>query len=122
MQDWITVRGSALTTIVKQPEDQYPDLSMYQDLVVIQEVSDLTGGTSATTQMTYETAPTKDDVLFDKIDATAQFIMALGVTRVVLRYSAVSLPISRYVRWKLTGGTGTPPWSVTFRVWLSPNL
>jgi len=83
------------------------------------EVSD----TSGTPLMQFETSPTKDDNLFVNMDAAA-FTPAVGVmTPKIYRYSSATVPLARFVRWKIPSSSpGANPWSITFRIWLSPNL
>jgi hypothetical protein len=119
LQDWITVRGNTTGTIVRQQEDDYVDLAPFQDFVAYIEVSD----TSGTPLMQFETSPTKDDNLFVNMDAAA-FTPTVGVmTPRIYRYSSANVPLARFVRWKVPSASpGAGVWSLTFRIWLSPNL
>ena len=118
LSEWNTVRGAASTTTVTQQEKHYADLLHFQDVVIFMETSDVSG----TPLINFQTSPTKDDILFQLIDAAASFVPTVSpaVTTKVLRYSAVTVPLARYVRWKFMSGVAA--WSCTFRVWLSPNL
>lgn len=84
-------------------------------MVAFIEVTDVAGNPN----MKLETSPTRDDVLFQNMDA-ATFVPSVGVTTKIYRYSSATVPLARFVRWKITG-SATAPWSVTFRIWLSPN-
>jgi hypothetical protein len=117
LQDWNTVRGNFTTVTVTQQESDYADLAPFQDVVVFIEVADVAG----TPTIQIQTSPTKDDVLFQSMDATASFNPSVGVATKVLRYSSVTVPLARYLRWKFTTASSAP-WSCTFRIWLSPNL
>jgi hypothetical protein len=117
LQEWNTVRGNLTTTTVTQQEHHYADLLHFQDVSLYMETSDMSGSPT----ITFQTSPTRDDNLFQAMDATGTFIPAVGVTVRTLRYSNVSVPLARFVRWKFTGSTAAP-WSCTFRIWLSPNL
>lgn len=115
LQDWVTVRGSTSGTVVTQPVSGYADLAPYQDVVAFLEVSDVSG----TPAMKFETAPTDDDNLFQNMDGST-FAPSVGVTTKIYRYSAATVPLARFMRWKVPSAAGA--WSLTFRVWLSPNL
>jgi hypothetical protein len=115
-QDWVTARGSAAGTTVTQQESEYVDLGPYQDAVAFIEVSDVSGSPN----LEFQTSPTRDDNLFKQIDGAVSFVPSVAVTTKVMRYSAVSVPLARFFRWKVTTAAGA--WSLTFRIWLSPNL
>jgi len=116
-QDWNTVRGSVAGTVVTMQESDYVDLMPFQDVVAFLEVSEIFNGIN----IRFETSPTKDDNLFQLIDASVAFAPTVGVATKVMRYSAVAVPLARFFRWKFSGGA-TGAWSCTFRLWLSPNL
>lgn len=117
LQEWTTVRGNAATTTVTQQEHHYADLVHFQDVSVYLECSDVSGNPT----ISFMTSPTRDDNLFQPVDATGTFVPVAGSVMVrILRYANCAVPLARFLRWKFTGGTGA--WSCTFRVWLSPNL
>lgn len=113
LQDWITIRGGAAGEVT-QAEDMYADLSPYGDVVAFMEVSDFTAGTIGY----HETSPTKDNQFFSPMHATA-IAPAVGVTTYIYRYSTATLPLARWVRWRFSHPTTA--WTITFRIWLSPN-
>ena len=111
LQDWITVRGGVAT--MSQAESGWLDLSDYQDAVFWLEAKEALGSPT----LYIQTAPTKDESLFSNIQS--QLIAATGglYTLKVLMATA-NLPISRWVRWSITG---TATWDSTFRVLVAAN-
>jgi hypothetical protein len=43
--------------------------------------------------------------------------MSVGVTTTTLNAASVTVPLARYLRWRINGGAGV--WAVHFRVWVS---
>ncbi len=117
LQDWVTIRGNATTTTVTQQETDYVDLAAYQDVVVWFECSDAANGP----RFEIQTSPTKDDSLFVVVDTSAAFAAAVGVTTKILRYSAVTCPLARFLRWKVVSSSFAGS-VCSFRIWLSANL
>jgi hypothetical protein len=111
MQDWVTVRGAAAATIVLQPETDYLDISAFQDFASYVEVSEIVA--AATVKL--QTAPLKEEGYFTDLVT----VPATGVTRDVVRYSAVTTPPARWLRWKCSSGSAS--WSITFRIHLNAN-
>lgn len=114
LQDWITIRGIDDKEVV-QSEDTYADLGPYGDVVAFVEVSDIT----ASTELYLETSPTKDNALFKAMHSSA-LSPSVGVTTHIFRYSSATIPLARWVRFRLVNTSSA--WTVTFRIWLSPNL
>jgi|ERR1700722_11958441 len=118
MQDWVTIRGassaSQATTI--QSEHQWLDLAKYSDVVLWTEIKEATLG-SGTVDISFETAPSKDESLFSQ--AVAPFLATAGtVTASVVHRDTATVPLGRWLRWKITSGAGTA-WDVVFRVWVA---
>src|SRR5262245_48827253 len=112
LQDWITVRGNAGSTVVFQQEDSYADLMGYQDVGIFVEVSDFAG----TPSLQFSTSPTKEASMFALMSGGALGPGAAGVSVIYVRYASAAIPLARWVRWSLSGAAA---WSLTFRVWLS---
>lgn len=114
MQDWTTVTAGASGT-VKQGEDRYLDLSGYQDVAIYLEV-----GTSSPTGLTLdvETSPNKEDTYFKSMTTFTSPVAGLTSPPAVVRWSSATIPLARFVRWKITASSA---WSITFRIWLSCN-
>lgn len=115
MQDWITIRGVASSTVVMSQADwiltaPYQDMTFYLDV----REFDVAGMT-----ITYQTCPSRDDALFVGMGA------AVGITAVGLTVTSYNLagapaaPVSHWTRWKLTGPASA--WDVTFRVMAAGN-
>ena len=123
LQDWITIQGSgsgAGADVVQSKQD-WLDLSAYQDVTFWLDVRDVgtVGGSAATVTLTFETSPTADDSLFQPM--VAGTVLAAAVTPTIVKapmYSA-SVPIGRFLRWRLDSSTAN--WVVTFRVLVAAN-
>lgn len=114
LQDWITIRGAVAT--VTQGEDSWLDLTAYQDLVFWVDCREVTGTTPT---ITFQTAPTKDELLFTAM-ATATTFTTVGNPNVVkATLSSAVVPVARYVRWQIVGPSGV--WDSTFRVLIAAN-
>lgn len=113
LQEWTTIRGVD-DQVVVQSEDMYADLSPYGDVTAFAEISEITSGT----ELYYETSPTKDNQLFTAMHSSA-LTPSTGVTVSIFRYSTATVPLARWVRWRLVNTSSA--WTITFRIWLSPN-
>jgi hypothetical protein len=113
MQDWITIRG-ANATAINQGESSWLDLGPYQDVSFYVDVREYSGSSTPTLQ--FQTAPLKEDVLFQNMLGTAISVNSItNPYRVAITTTAC--PVARYVRWQLVGPAST--WDVTFRVVLA---
>jgi hypothetical protein len=116
MQDWITVRGTGTTTSVVMSQPDWILTAPFQDITFYMEVRNITG----TPVINYQTAPAKDDYLFQNLGAAAGITMVAGVTVSPFTLSGATIPVSHWTRWRLTATAGAP-WDVTFRVMASAN-
>lgn len=114
LQDWITIRGSG-TTPIPQGESSWLDLAPYQDVNFWLDVREFTG---ATPTITFQTAPIKEEVLFQPLFGAVTLTLSPSNPYRCLLFNA-SVPVARYVRWLLTGPAGT--WDATFRVLVAAN-
>jgi hypothetical protein len=115
LQDWTTIRGAVTT--VTQSEDQWLDLTSYQDVIFYVDCREFTGTTTA---IGFQTSPTKDETLFTNIVAATNFTTAgVQVYKVILSAVGANVPLARYVRWQINGPAGT--WDATFRVVVTAN-
>jgi hypothetical protein len=122
LQDWVTIRGMSTVTSISQNEVQYAQLDAYQDAVFWMQVAEITTG-SGTITMNYETAPLKDDSLFAAMASAGVTSASMSPPRVnpVILSQNPAVPLSRWVRWRLTQSGATAPWDITFRLLLSAN-
>jgi hypothetical protein len=121
LQDWNTIRGATSVTTVIQSEDNWLDLTPYQDVMFWVDCRALTG---TTVQIQFQTSPTKDDTLFTAIVAATTFTAsAVQVYQVILSKTTGSqVPLARYVRWVVTSAVGSGvTWDATFRVLVAAN-
>jgi hypothetical protein len=112
LQDWTTIRGGSGLSTVIQAENDWLDLSPYQDVVFWIEVSEATNSL-----ISLQTSPSKDEDFF--VSIVSQLTLAPSVSVVPVLMTASVVPVARYVRWLLNGTTGT--WDATFRVVLAAN-
>jgi hypothetical protein len=127
LQDWITIKGSqaAANVTVTQSETDWMSFQAYQDIVFWLETKSLvlaTGVTSITLE--YQTAPAKDESLF--VPMTTAITLAAGstptITKVLLAQNP-SVPLARWVRWKLTanGTLSSGEWGTCMRIYCAAN-
>lgn len=109
LQDWTTVSG--LDVIITQDPSEWKDLGGYVDVVFYIEVTEFSG----TPTMRLQTSPVEDEAFFGHMAAVS--LASSGLVQVVVRYATASVPLRRWVRWRVSGLVGVP-WSSTFRVWL----
>lgn len=115
MQDWVTIRGAASTTVIMSQAD-WIMTAPFQDIQFYLDVREASGGTI---NLSFETAPTRDEVLFKLMGAAV-----IGITGAVTSVTSFTLanatvPVSHWTRWKLAGPAAL--WDVTFRVMAAGN-
>ena len=122
MTDWITIRGQggggATTFQIPQSPDAWVDACIQQDLVFWVDVRAFTLG-GGTLSLNFETAPTRDESAFSPIVSVSITSATVSIAK-VLKDSA-SLPVARWVRWRLASVNSTSVWDATFRVFLAAN-
>lgn len=125
LQDWTTIRGSTLMLSppgVIQSEGDWMSFQPYQDIVFWLEVKSVTLGGLTSVTLDYETAPAKDESLFVKMITTTALTAAVNRQDKVLLAQNPTVPLSRWVRWKLTyNGTSSSEYGVCFRIFASAN-
>jgi hypothetical protein len=125
LQDWITIRGATSVSSITQGEQGWMGFAPYQDIVFWLDVREITLGGATSINMNFETAPTKDDILF--MPMLTSFAMAVTnptptVKPVLLSSSTPLIPLARWARWRLSVvGTATSSWDVTFRILCAAN-
>ncbi len=118
LQDWTTIRGAASTNVI-QSESAYLDLSPYQDVIFWVDCREFTG---TTPQISFQTAPIKDETLFlaGSIVTPQNFTTsAVQVYKVILSSIGSGVPLSRWVRWYISAPAAA--WDATFRVFVAAN-
>ncbi len=114
LQDWNAAMGPS-NSVLTQDEIGWLDLAAFQDVVVYLDCRE----TSATPPtIAFETSPTRDDSLFQPIMSTS---MSAAATPTVLRGLMLNstIPLARYLRWKITGPATA--WDATFRAIVVAN-
>lgn len=117
LQEYITIRSDSTVAFVTQNETGWLDLAGFQDLVAFLEVKEFSGAT--TINISYQTSPSKDEDLFTNM-ATAVTLVT-GVTATKMLKASATVPLARWVRWKLAATTISGSWDAYFRVWLACN-
>lgn len=132
LQDWLTVRSSGRPPVPAGPyfvQDAagWLDLSLFQDVVVWFDLRQSTQpGVGGTLTWHFETAPTKDEALFQTMALSAPFgtisTRVLSVIPITLAnaISGGSVPLSTWVRWMIEPSADSP-WQATFRIILAAN-
>jgi hypothetical protein len=116
-QDWVTVKNATSTSPITQSEPGWLELRPYQHLVTWLEVTEVSTS-SGSLFIAFETAPSKDESLFQSMNDTTIAIPA-GVTTTVLTKEAALSPLSRWFRWRLFPTGGVTTWDITFRLWIT---
>lgn len=122
LQDWITIRGQGGPTVrtVTQGADCWLDLAAYRDLVAWVDVREVSADAAVSVQLTFQTAPTLDEMLF--VAMAPPLSLTVGLTLLPMLAPLAQAPLSRFLRWKLgPSTTTTAPWDVTFRCLLAAN-
>lgn len=99
-QDWTTVREDSTSSTFTQSEALWLNVDDYSDVVFWLEVESVVIGSSL--QLSYETAPTKGDVLFQAVTNSVCLLTSTQpvITKVINGQS--NLPLSSWLRWKVS--------------------
>src|SRR5258708_6630263 len=115
LQDWLTIRG-VNNTPINQGESSWLDLAPYQDVSFWLDVREFSGSTTPT--ILFQTAPLKEDVLFQPMYAAITLTLT-PANPYRAPITTAQCPIARYLRWQLTGPNSA--WDATFRVLLAAD-
>lgn len=121
LQDWITITGATTTPIV-QSEQGWLEMGPYQDIVAWLDVRAQSGGSVPT--LLLETAPAMDDVLFVPMTGSTNMDVTAYPTPpkvIQILMGTATVPIARFLRWKVTGSPSNNKWDVTFRLLVAAN-
>ena len=118
LQDWITVRGSGLTPVIQEAKG-WLAFSSFQDIVFHLDIRRLQTNPLAGFTWNFQTAPTKDEALFQTMVAVAGGAPSVVAVPVLLATNPL-VPLATWVRWTLTPLQPTT-WDTTFRVMASAN-
>jgi hypothetical protein len=114
------MRGASTVTTINQSEATWLDLRGFEDIVAWLDCKEVTVGGGAPT-LTYQTAPTKDDVLFTGL--TTAVTLSSGLVKITkMTMAGATVPLARWLRWQLASGGATGTWDVTFRLWIAANV
>lgn len=108
LQDWIGLRGASSTDEIIQPFVDWVDAELYSDVTVLLDISAMTSGMGIEIQ----TSPASDERLFQVMTSFAP--SGPGASQSIVRYSTASVPLARFVRWRLRHPVSS--WNITFRV------
>jgi hypothetical protein len=112
LQDLISVRGLSSSDVAVQAADQWLDLGGYVDIKFHTQVY---SGSGTSGRIYFQTSPTRDDGLFVNMDHNAA-ITTTGLKTGIERFSSATVPLSRYLRWRITASAA---WDVTFRTFVT---
>jgi hypothetical protein len=117
LQNWITANtttvgvGAPVPIPTTQSSDSWLDLGEYEDIVVYLDVRQVTG----TVNMTYATAPSRQEQSFMAVVPAFAMATGLRVDKILASYAFV--PPARFFRWSIScPATGTG--GATFRIWV----
>ena len=116
LQDWLTIAGPDSNTII-QTERDWLDMSPYQDVVAWLDLKEV--ATGVTLLFTLETAPSKDESLFQSMAASTSVTTA-GLTVIQFLMGSASVPVAQFLRWKV-GPSASVAWDCTFRILVAAN-
>jgi hypothetical protein len=116
LQEWTTIRGAANTNVT-QSEDQWLDLSPYQDVFFYLDCREFTGAIAPA--LSYQTSPTKDEALFQTMIGPNNFVVGVAAVTKSILSTNPAVPLARYARWFITGPANA--WDATFRVLVAAN-
>lgn len=119
LQDWVTIQSGTSGAII-QGEDGWLDLSDFLDVVVFLETKQVSAS-SGNMGMSYQTSPSKDEVLFQNMYDPTTVAMSVGVTTTVLLRDIALCPLARWLRWQILPTGGGASYQATFRIWVSAN-
>lgn len=109
LQDWINLSG---TGNIIQTEQDWLDLTPFQDIVAWVDVREVGGGFAP--RLYLETAPSKDDILFVSMMVTPLTLsVAPNPTVIQLVMGSTAVPIAQFLRWRVRPERRCPP---SFRV------
>jgi len=120
LQDWTTIRGTSNNTIA-QGEKGWLDLSPFQDLFAWVDVRELT----STPSLFFDTSPTEDENFFvsmtgaTNVTGGSSLVVATSPAIVKLPMLTATVPLARYLRWRLVGPAAA--WDVTMRIVVAAN-
>lgn len=121
MQDWTSLVVDETVADIIQSEADWMSFQPYQDIVFHTECKGLGKGGATDIELRFETAPAKDESLWSVMASVTLALNQTVVTPILLA-SGPSVPLSRWVRWRLVP-TDAPAsdWLATFRVHCSAN-
>lgn len=109
LQDWTTLAGAAGSDTVIQSKDKWLDLGGYADVVFYVEFREYSG---TSFRIYYKTSASGDDGAWSTMDSETP--SSTGLIQSIVRYSAASVPLARFVRWEIGASAA---FTATFRVW-----
>lgn len=125
LQDWITLKLTAASSTIIQNESDWLGFSSFQDIVFWCDIRGVTLS-AGTVTMFLQTAPTKDDILFQTLSNCSFVVTTVatpftssGVLPKSILAANPAVPLSTWVRWTITNTTANA--DITFRILCSAN-
>jgi hypothetical protein len=115
LQDWNVAAGPGGASTFTQDEGGWLDLAPFQDAVIYVDCRE----TSGPPTIVFETSPCREDALFQPLASMTMTSAAPqpNILRAIMLGTTV--PLARYLRWKITGPAGA--WDATFRAIVVAN-
>lgn len=122
LQDWITVRSAGSADFVQETKD-WLGLSSFQDIVLWLDIRRLDPPGATGLVWNFQTAPTKDEALFQTMASQALSGVPTGpLCLPVLLAGGPAVPLATWVRWVIHPQPNAGvPWTTMFRVMASAN-
>jgi hypothetical protein len=122
-QDWITAAGASTTPFVQEAKD-WLGLASFSDVVFYLEIKQLVGTPAPGLTWNFQTAPTKDERLFQTLKSYGTSGIPPGGVQVfpaITGTASAPTPLATWLRWQIVATGGTTSWSTTFRVMVVAN-
>jgi len=115
MEDWVTVRGNSVTVV--QDVSKWLNTGPYQDIFFSVDVREVSGGTT----FYLDTAPARDEPLFQPMVGAAGFTPTVGLNFKAFRAAdaSIGVPVSHWTRWRVSFGSLLS--DITFRILVQGN-
>ncbi len=121
LQDWTTVRTSSSSSFIAQSEPEWLDLDDYRDIVFWLEVKAIVLGGASAVVVRYDTAPSKDELLFSSMISFPMAVVSTPTISKILESQNPTIPLCRWLRWRLQATGPTADWGATFRIHCAAN-
>jgi len=123
LQDWTSPKVAAADGSLIQSEADWLSFQPYQDIIFYVECKGVDTGGTDHIALTFETSPSKDESMFQKmteVHLDPGTVGTVQIAKVILSQNP-DVPLARFVRWRLKTDSASTDWSATFRVYCAAN-